>query len=801
MKHRLVIATALVLFAMQFGTTSLPDLVRAATPQGRGRQSGPRGRRVTLGDLTNFEVKDNVFTISAGQDQIRVVFYRDDIFRIWLGPDGEFTEAQPKPEDAQMVVYGGPPIAVKWRDAGDYYAISSSECVLRVYKKPPTGTGSGVRFALYDKDNVIPVWRETRSLTYGPATVQTLARGESENFYGGGMQNGYFSHRDTEVNIRLNTRGWGDGTSPNPVPFYMSTAGYGAFRNTMAPGLYDFHSPLSLSHDETRFDCYYFYGPSLKKILDGYTLITGRPFFPPRWGLEFGDADCYNKTGKTPDVISKVADKYRENDMPGGWILPNDGYGCGYTDLDYTVQELHKRGFYTGLWTEKGLDRIAHEVSVSGTRVMKLDVAWVGPGYQFALNGMRDAYEGIEKNSDARGFVWTTCAWAGAQRYSTVWSGDQSGNWEYIRFHVPTVIGAGLSGFNAATGDVDGIFGGSAQTQVRDLQWKAFTPVWMIISGWSKQTNLMKQPWIFGDPYTGINRKYLKLKMRLTPYYYTYMREAYDTGVPMVRAMVLEYPDDPVTWSKRTQYQFMSGESFLVAPVYADTNVRDDIYLPAGRWIDYWDGREYDGPTVVNGYPAPLDRLPLFVKAGAIIPMYPEMLYDGQKPKDPITFDIYPFGTTGFRLYEDDGVTQDYRRKGAFTRMSIEVQAPKELDLPGTQVVVRVGPAYGGAYEEMPASRSYVLDVHLPSKPEAVRLQPVGEPRATAKARTPVPERLLPSFDLATAKSRADRQKVNAEFAAAPEGWLFDSSDRRGVLHVKVKSQALSAGFTVVVQM
>ena len=93
-------------------------------------------------------------------------------------------------------------------------------------------------------------------------------------------------------------------------------------------------------------------------------------------------------------------------------------------------------------------------------------------------------------------------AWAGGQRYAVIWSGDQSGNWEYIRFHIPTVIGAGLSGYNAATGDVDGIFGGSAQTQVRDLQWKALTPAWMIISGWSKQTNNMKQPWIFGEPYT-----------------------------------------------------------------------------------------------------------------------------------------------------------------------------------------------------------------------------------------------------------------------------------------------------------
>jgi hypothetical protein len=747
----------------------------APAQQAAARQAAPRGRSITLGDVTAFDAKDNVFTIAAGPDLVRVIFYRDDIFRIWVAPDGTFTEAQPAPEDAQIVVYKGAPIAVRWRDAGEYYRLDSRECVLRVYKKP-------LRFALFDKDNTVVVWQETRPLTYGPSTVQTLRRGENENFYGGGMQNGYFSHRDTSVNIRLNTRGWGDGTTPNPAPFYMSTAGYGAFRNTMTPGKYDFLSPLSLSHDEARFDCYYFYGPSLKKILDGYTLVTGRPFFPPRWGLEFGDADCYNKKGKTPDVIAKVADVYRSNDMPGGWILPNDGYGCGYTDLDNTIQELHKRGFYTGLWTEEGLDRIAHEVSVSGSRVMKLDVKWVGRGYQFAFNGMRDAYEGIEKNSNARGFVWTTCAWAGGQRYSTIWSGDQSGNWEYIRFHIPTVIGAGLSGFNAATGDVDGIFGGSAQTQVRDLQWKAFTPVWMIISGWSKQTNLMKQPWIFGDPYSGINRKYLELKMRLTPYIYTYTREAYDTGVPMVRAMVLEFPEDPVTWGKRTQYQFMSGEWLLVAPVYEDSPIRNDIYLPAGKWIDYWDGREFNGPVVVNSYDAPLEKLPLFVKAGAIIPMYPEMLHDRDKPKDPVTIDVYPFGNSSFSLYEDDGVTQDYRN-GAFARTLIEVEASKSLDTPGGQVAVKVGVAKG-KYKDMPVSRSYVVDVHMPLKPASVKIG----------------ERAIPGFE-AGGQDRAARDKARANFNAAAEGWFYDAADRRGVLHVKLKAQPLASGFTVKVGM
>ena len=234
-------------------------------------------------------------------------------------------------------------------------------------------------------------------------------------------------------------------------------------------------------------------------------------------------------------------------------------------------------------------------------------------------------------------------------------------------------IGAGLSGYNAATGDVDGIFGGSAQTQVRDLQWKALTPAWMIISGWSKQTNNMKQPWIFGEPYTTINRKYMKLKARLTPYMYTLSREAYDTGTPTNRAMVLEFPNDPTTWSKRTQYQFMTGESILVAPVYEDTTVRNDIYLPNGRWIDYWDGTEFNGSTTLNNYAAPLEKLPMFIKAGAIIPLGPEMLYDGQKPMDPITFDVYPSGKSSFTLYEDDGSTQRYRT-GAAARTRIDME-------------------------------------------------------------------------------------------------------------------------------
>ena len=117
-------------------------------------------------------------------------------------------------------------------------------------------------------------------------------------------------------------------------------------------------------------------------------------------------------TGTTPDVVQSVAAKYREHDMPGGWILPNDGYGCGYTDLPRTVQELAKHGFRTGLWTEDGVDKIAWEVGTAGSRVQKLDVAWTGKGYQFAMDANKQAFDGIWNNSDSRPFLWTVMGWS-----------------------------------------------------------------------------------------------------------------------------------------------------------------------------------------------------------------------------------------------------------------------------------------------------------------------------------------------------------------------------------------------------
>jgi alpha-glucosidase (family GH31 glycosyl hydrolase) len=717
-----------------------------------------------LGAVTGFNNSGNKFTFDCNHAKVQVDFCRDDIFHIEMSYNGEFTN----PAGNDIVI--NPPSeipVVTFKELADYYLISTAKIALRAYKNP-------LRFAMYKPDNKTLVWEEPKGLTYGKETVQYLKRAENEYFYGGGMQNGRFSHRDKTILMRIDWN-WEDGGAPNPAPFYMSTNGYGALRNTYAPGEYAFTDSVKLQHSEARFDCYYFAGESLKDILNAYTDITGKPFLPPRWALGMGDANCYNRgatkgknttgyNGTTPDVISLIADKYIENDMPRGWILPNDGYGCGYTKLDSVVIELRKRGFHTGLWTENGVEKIAREVGEYGSRLCKLDVAWIGEGYKFGIDGCKAAYDGIEKNSDARGFIWSVCGWAGSHRNTVMWTGDQKGTWDYIRWHIPTVVGSGLSAQNCATGDIDGIFAGSDKTFTRDLQWKCFTPVLMSMSGWAPKD---KQPYVYGEPFTTINRKYLKLKLRLTPYMYTLCNEAYQTGTPAVRALVLEYPNDPVALGTATQYEFLLGKNFLVAPVYSDTNVRDNIYLPEGKWFDYWDGTIFSGKTTLNGYAAPLEKLPLFVKAGSIIPMYQQMNFDNEHPTDTLTLDIYPGPEATFEMFEDEGSNRDYRQGESALTKFVALS-----DAEGSRITeVNISKAKGD-FKGRIMNRVYLFQIHSSIFPKHVVVQ----------------------------GNKLKKYKKAEDFNKADTGWYFDPEDKKGMVFIKTAKLSTDMDASVILK-
>ncbi len=742
-----------------------------------------------VGNLSALQQQAGMIQISTdAKVAVTVQLLKPDLLRIRAGLNGTLSDEGSKA--APIVIKTDyAPVPYQLKDMGDYQLVSTEAMALRIYKTPLT-------FALYKADNQTLIVQELQPLELNDSkgsaqSVQTLSTTPDERFYGGGQQNGAFEFKGKSMEISY-SGGWEEGDRPSPAPFYLSSKGYGVLRNTWANGSYDFRSAeyLNLSHQEGRFDVYFFAGGSIQDVLADYTELTGRARLIPRWAFEYGDADCYNDgdngkkpgtvpdgwtdgpTGTTPDVIETVAKKYREHDMPGGWILPNDGYGCGYTDLPKVVKGLAKYGFRTGLWTENGVDKIAWEVGTAGSRAQKLDVAWTGQGYQFALDANKAAADGILDNSDSRPFLWTVMGWAGMQRYAVTWTGDQSASWDYIRWHIPTLIGSGLSGQAYATGDVDAIFGGSPETYTRDLQWKAFTPVLMGMSGWSKAAR--KHPWWYDEPYRSINRDYLKLKMRLTPYMYTLAHETEQTGAPIVRGLMWDYPQTPKALTEAHKYQFLLGRDLLVAPVYrsqtASQGWRKNVFLPQGQWIDYWDGRVVDASAAgqLLDYQVDLKTIPLFVRAGAIIPMYDAMLYDGEKPKDVLTLDIYPHGDSALSLYEDDGNTRQYQQ-GAFSTQQFSVKAPSFASGKAGDIQVEIAPV-SGQYQGQEPARVYQLQLHSRVKPDAVQLN--GKP--------------LPTLPDATA------------FAKASAGWYF-SIEKYGVVHVKTAKtdirQALS--FTV----
>ena len=428
--------------------------------------------------------------------------------------------------------------------------------------------------------------------------------------------------------------------------------------------------------------------------------------------------------GRTPYEFSAraVVDEHARHDMPLGWILPNDGYGAGYGHNGYemtggvgaggqssperlaaiaaNVDNLasfsayaNERGVEVGLWAQsqitpspdpsvtwQNLRDFDAEVSRAGVRALKTDEEWVGDGYSFGLDATCQGYETLAGLTGERPFVLTLDGWAGTQRYAAVWSGDQDGSdWEYVRMHVPTYVGQGLSGNPNVGSDLDGIFGGSELVATRDFQWKALTPVMLDMDGWG---TLPKLPYAAGDPHTGIRRMYLKLKSRLMPYLLTCAASAScaegwegndDLALPMVRSVLLA--DDAARGEDAEKYEFLLGDALLVAPVWRDAradaagnDVRDGIYLPGTEkdvWVDWFTGERYAGGRVLDGFDAPLWKLPLFVREGAIVPCWEA--HNNPRPagsRNPRGLDrtrrvveFWPApGESRYVAYEDDGL-------------------------------------------------------------------------------------------------------------------------------------------------
>ena len=488
-------------------------------------------------------------------------------------------------------------------------------------------------------------------------------------------------------------------------------------------------------------------------------------------------------------------DNYIEHDMPLGYFLPNDGYGAGYgvngfgktggvdpktgeslperlaavsanvKNLEEFTKYANDKGVATGLWTQSQLSPDSNpdtqwqllrdfkqEVNTGGVTTLKTDVAWVGHGYSMALDGVKTAYDVITEDASFRPNIISLDGWAGTQRFAGIWTGDQTGgNWEYIRFHIPTYIGQSLSGNPNIGSDMDGIFGGQPVIATRDYQWKTFSPLMLDMDGWG---SYVKAPQAHGDPYTGISRMYLKLKSQLMPYIYTSAASAAnidtgngDTGLPMIRAILLS-DDSEYAQSTKTQYEYTFGDSFLVAPVYQNTDgsaenggigdgddVRNGIYLPnygtdedPTIWIDYFTGDQYRGGQVLNNFEAPLWKLPLFVKANAIVPMYEPN--DNPEDIDRTKREVEFFATSGkgeYTLFEDTGTYVENKAdtsnaeygKEDNVKYGSSVKAKFTSDAKDGSAIFKAGKSEG-TYKGYDPSRTTVFTVNVSKRPESV---------------------------------------------------------------------------------
>jgi alpha-glucosidase len=276
---------------------------------------------------------------------------------------------------------------------------------------------------------------------------------------------------------------------------------------------------------------------------------------------------------------------------------------------------------------------------------------------------------------DERPFVLTRAGFAGTPRYAAMWTGDNVSSWEHLEMSLPQLSNLGISGVAFCGPDIGGFFGNA--TPELYARWIELGALYPFARGHSARGSAPHEPWAFGDEVTAIARRYLQLRYRLLPYLYTLIERAAAAGEPLWRPLVYAYPTDPNVTALHDQA--LVGPDLVVAPVCRPGVRSRQVYLPAGMWHDYWTGEVLAGPLHTLAR-APLGTLPLYARAGAIIPTGAALRYSDERPLDPLTLDAYLGGDASEargELYEDDGHTFAYRQD-AFRRTRYHYQRTAE---------------------------------------------------------------------------------------------------------------------------
>ncbi|MBI5958713.1 MAG: glycoside hydrolase family 31 protein [Chloroflexi bacterium] len=289
---------------------------------------------------------------------------------------------------------------------------------------------------------------------------------------------------------------------------------------------------------------------------------------------------------------------------------------------------------------------------------------------------VRASYEAQrESRPNERPFVLSRSGCPGIQRYAQTWSGDNFTSWQTLRYNLPMGLGLSLSGAPNTGHDVGGFAGPRPDPElfVRWIQTGVFHPRFCIHS-WNDDRTA-NEPWMYPEALP-IIRQWFEFRYRLIPYLYTLLFEAARSGEPILRPLVYTFPHDPRCHTE--SFEFMLGPNLLIAPVLEDGARAREVYLPAGTdWCDFYSGKWHVGGRMILA-DAPLDRIPLFIPAGGMIPMGRAMRHIGEQPDNLRQVYVYPAKESGwgvFTLIEDDGISLDYQQGGyASVRLGISAE-------------------------------------------------------------------------------------------------------------------------------
>jgi len=476
-----------------------------------------------------------------------------------------------------------------------------------------------------------------------------------------------------------------------------------------------------------------FYGPSADNVIASYRNLSGNVPMLPQWAYGFWQCrERYTSGAHLVETVKEFRKRNLPLDVivqdwqywgDRGWGVPQFDEK-NYSNPSAFIKELHNLNahFNISIWSNpdknstigkeyvaknrfipdtKWLDYFNPETRKEYWNTLKVNMldngvdSWwmdavependalkgtrthIGAGdfyrLTYPLMVSRAVYEGQrEATSDKRVCILTRSAFSGQQRYGIInWSGDIGGTWDTFKNQIVAGLNYTITGFPYWTTDIGGFFrpGNSQYTDekyhellTRWYQWGTFNPIFRI-HGYQTET----EPWKYGQKVEGNMRKMLNLRYRLLPYIYSEAWQVTKNGSTMMRPLVMDFNTD--TAAVNHQYQYMFGKSVLVAPV-TETNVSEwNVYLPkSAGWFNFWTGKHFNGGQSIKT-DAPLDKIPLFVKAGSIIPMGKIIQYSGEKSADTLDIRVYKGADAKFDLYEDEGENYNYE-KGRYTIVS-----------------------------------------------------------------------------------------------------------------------------------